>query len=315
MFSKQVGLIGLALCGALGCGATPEGEFDSSEAEVGEATEALLPKNSVVAVFDAANATWVFDTNASGAYESGADFVSSVGAFGGAGDIALSGYNDGLVRCGQGAGDLAIYRPSTNEFFIDKNHDGLWQTGTDYRVSNFLPPETGFIDTPILWSFKVPYNVNIAAIWPACRTVLGVVRRSASGKGSLQWIIDSNNNKKADIGDWHIWYGRASDIPVPLGTPFGFGSELAVWEPDTQIWHVDSSGNRGYSPCDVDTCTQFGSPGDTPFANPNLHIRATSHGTSRFFDTNQNGVWDAKDTTSVFGGPTTQPIIWGPQFD
>lgn len=292
-----LGLALLATPGVFGCSIEPGDEI------AGEQQQAIV-NGTTLAVFNDTAQRWYYDANGDGVWTTGVDIESGLGAFGGVGDVALSGYGD-LSDCGDYGGRIGVYRPSTRQFLLDANNDKVWNgTPTDRAISNFLPALAGHTDQPFIFAVR-----RTTGEFPQCRGVVGYFRTPNVG-GAGVWFIDLNNNGVWDGStvDGQYTWGVTGDIAVPLGAVWA-PSRLTVFKPSTGTW-IKDDGDKVWEGCGTDSCLVFGNPNTKPISNPNGVMRGISEGTSRFFDTNNSGVWDAGDANYTFGAAVTQAIIY-----
>jgi hypothetical protein len=135
------------------------------------------------------NGAFLLDYNGSGLYDGSlADryyqFMTPV-----AGDIPVTG-----DWTGTGTTKIGIYRPSTGQWFLDMNGNGVFDPGTD-AVVNY----GGLAgDVPVTGD----WNGNGI-------TKIGIFR------AGFYWILDANGNGVVDAGDLTFAYGGiAGDVPV-----------------------------------------------------------------------------------------------------
>lgn len=257
-------------------------------------------------IFDDQSATWILDNN-NGIWDGHPTDQVRTNTFGGAGDIALAGW--GLGSCGHSSNGIAVWRPSTREFFLDDNNPGddIWNgEPTDELFENFLAPAAGFTDQPIIWS-KEGEGGSTSAL---CRGVVGYFRTPNAG-GAGKWYIDLNNNGVWDgtpTDGLYVW-GVTGDVAVPVGGGVGFGSRLTIFKPSTGQW-IKDDGDMVWEGCGIDSCTFFGSPNTKPFGHPNRAVRGVSDGSWRHIDWNANGTWDAGDTSWFYGVAWAQALMY-----
>jgi Divergent InlB B-repeat domain len=197
---------------------------------------------------------------------------------------------------------IGIFRPSTGEWFLDANGNGIWEgcnidlclgpnfgsngdlpvagnwTGTGLANIGFLRPATGdwFID------------LNGNGRWDGCKIdrCLKPLRPQSSlplvgdwtGAGAdkvgemvpgqtPKWYLDVNGdgvlqNCKIDL--CLKFGGAAGDLPV-AGDWTGTGTaKVGLFRASTGEWFLDLNGNGQSYNCTVDKCVKFGAAGDLP---------------------------------------------------
>jgi hypothetical protein len=213
------------------------------------------------------------------------------------------------------AAKIGLYRPSTGEFFLDRNGNGKWDGCT--------------VDACFKWLVQSG-ALPIAGNWDGGDTAHIGTFTAADGK----WYLDRNGNGKWDGCKVDICiasFGLPGEIPVvgypkdsnnPLGGIFRSAVVTKVngknTVTDKGIWHFDTNRNGVYDGCGVDTCfAKFGNPGDIAilgdwngsggdklgFFDPD--------GPSWNLDYNGNGVWDGCSVDrcySGFGQKTDLPV-------
>ncbi|MEZ5427134.1 MAG: Ig-like domain-containing protein [Pyrinomonadaceae bacterium] len=174
---------------------------------------------------------------------------------------------------GDGETDLAVWRPSTGVWHINRSNDGSY-TSQQFGSSSF-----GDVATP--GNFDGDDKIDVAVyrqgVWYISRSSSGEVEVVSFGLSTDKPIPgDYDGDGKTDIAVWRpasgVWYIRRSsdggfdirqfgqDGDLPLSGDYdGDGkTDLAVWRPDTGVWYVlqSTDGNfRAY---------QFGAQGDIP---------------------------------------------------
>jgi hypothetical protein len=90
---------------------------------------------SKIATFDPATSSWLIDANGNGA-PNGCSVDRCYSGFGQKDDIPVAGDWDG-----SGKAKIGVFRPSTGEWFLDKNGNGsLDSCGVDTCISAFGQP-------------------------------------------------------------------------------------------------------------------------------------------------------------------------------
>jgi hypothetical protein len=131
---------------------------------------------------------------------------------------------------GDGMTDLAVWRPSSGVWYVDRSSDG---------GSNALQ-----FGGAVFGDVAVPGNFD-----GDMKTDYAVFRHGT-------WYIRNSSNASVRI----VQFGIAGDKPLS-GDFDGDGmTDVAVWRPSTGVWHILRSGDGGYG------AQQFGLPGDVPMA-------------------------------------------------
>jgi hypothetical protein len=156
-----------------------------------------------VGVYRNGNA-FLLDTNGNGAYDAGVDkYINTflTGNFNGvnaaAGDIGVSG--DWL---GDSSFHVGVYRPSTGQWFIDANGNGVYDSG-DYTYTYGGLTTGGNVDTPVVgdWTGQG-------------RSCIGISRNNGTG---VFWLLDLNCNGSFDNTPTDAFFpfgGIPGDLPV-----------------------------------------------------------------------------------------------------
>jgi uncharacterized repeat protein (TIGR02543 family) len=195
---------------------------------------------------------------------------------------------------------IGIYRPSTGEWFLDRNGNGGWDVADTYaetfgeasgipivgdwngsgktKVGLFVPETSQwFLDLNGngIWedcgmdvcvkSFGQSTDLPAVGQWTTTPgDSIGIFRRSEK-----KWYLDLNRNKVLDgcrtdeCPSFNIYLN--GDIPV-TGDWTGIGTtQLGLFRPSTGEWFLNRDGNKSWNNCKKDTCiTNFGDPGDLP---------------------------------------------------
>lgn len=117
------------------------------------------------------------------------------------GDIAVAGDWEGT-----GETCVGFYRPSTGQWFLDANCDGVWTPGVDYQYQFGGLQASG---TPHTSSW-VPGDVPVVGDWQGLgRTCIGIFR------AGFLWMIDSDCDGGFSPNDNTFGFGgNQGDIPV-----------------------------------------------------------------------------------------------------
>jgi hypothetical protein len=195
---------------------------------------------------------------------------------------------------------IGVYRPSTGEWFLDRNGNGGWDAADTYAETfgelsgipvvgdwngsgktkaGLFVPETSqwFLDLNGngIWedcgvdvcvkSFGQSTDLPAVGQWTTTPgDSIGVFRRSEK-----KWYLDTNRNKVLDgcrtdeCPSFSVYVN--GDIHV-TGDWTGSGTtQLGLFRPSTGEWFLSRNGNRSWNGCKKDTCiTNFGDTGDLP---------------------------------------------------
>ena len=222
---------------------------------------------------------------------------------------------------------IGIYRPSTGEWFLDRNGNGKWDETDSYaepigetvgvpvvgdwdgsgktKLGLFVPksPQAQWlleceVDNCVR-SFGQPTDLPMVGRWTtASIDEIGVFRPSEK-----KWYLDSNHNGVLDgcrtdeCPSFSIYMN--GDVPV-AGDWSGSGiTHLGLFRPNTGEWFLNRNGNRSWNNCKKDTClTNFGKAGDLPVIGDWNGTGISKIGVFRsstgewLLDLNGNGKWD-----------------------
>ena len=196
---------------------------------------------------------------------------------------------------------VGVYRPSTGEWFLDRNGNGVWD-GCEidicvqlFSAAGALPvvgdwDGSGFtklgLFLPSISQWQLDVNGNYT--WDGC--ALDTCQESFGGSGDMpvagQWTTagsDRIGTFRTDNGTWYLdasgngnlnclWdycfsfsnYANG-DVPV-AGDWTGSGtSRVGLYRPSTGQWLLDRNGSQSWNGCSTDTCVNdFGALGDLP---------------------------------------------------
>jgi hypothetical protein len=220
---------------------------------------------------------------------------------------------------------IGIYRPSTGEWFLDRNGDGKWDDADTYgepfgetvgvpvvgdwdgsgktKLGLFIPKSAQWLldceADNCVWSFGQSSDLPAVGRWTTSPgDSIGVFRASEK-----KWYLDTNRNgvldvcRKDECPSFSIYMD--GDIPV-TGDWTGSGTtQLGLFRPRTGEWFLNRDSNRSWNNCKKDTClTNFGKAGDLPVIGDWSGTGISKIGVFRpsagewLLDLNGNGKWD-----------------------
>jgi Divergent InlB B-repeat domain len=185
---------------------------------------------------------------------------------------------------------IGVYRPSTGEWFLDRNGSGTWE-GCNVDVCAQL--------------FTSADALPVAGDWNGSGTVkIGLFVRD-----SYQWLLDANGNGIWDGCETDICsqsFGQAIDVPVVGRWARADEDRMGVFRPAEKKWHLDLNGNETLDRCRKDQCPRFNiyQNGDVPIVGDWTGSGKTQLGLFRpssgqwFLNRNPNRAWNGckKDT-------------------
>lgn len=197
---------------------------------------------------------------------------------------------------------IGVYRPSTGEWFLDRNGNGGWDNADTYAKP-----------------FGAGVGVPVVGDWDGSgKTKMGLFVPEAS-----QWFLDKNGNGTLDncgmdtcVGS----FGQQTDLPVVGQWTTTFGDSIGVFRRSEKKWHLDKNRNGVLEECRIDECPSFSIyvDGDIPVAGDWTGSGTTQLGLFRpstgewFLNRNGKRSWDGcrKDTCITnFGEAGDVPVI------
>ena len=180
---------------------------------------------------------------------------------------------------------IGIFRPSTGEWFLDANGNGIWDGCT---VDLCLGPFGGNGDLPVVGDWTGAGMVNIGVFRPA----------------TAEWLLDVNGNGQLDgcnVDRCLRSSGSRPSASLPIvGNWRGPGVAMIgeVISGRTPNWYLDLNGDGIIGNCNPDACPKFPSDnGDLPVSGDwngtgtsNIGIFRPSTG-EWFLDSNGDGQW------------------------
>jgi hypothetical protein len=179
---------------------------------------------------------------------------------------------------------IGIYRPSTGEWFLDRNGSNAWEgCSSDLCVQLF----TGSDALPVVGDWNNS----------------GTTKPGLFSPDSLEWFLDANGNGVWDGCEVDICsqtFGVSTDLPVVGQWIKGGEDRIAIFRSSEKKWHLDLNGNETLDSCKIDKCAGLSvyQSGDVPIAGD-----WTERGTSQlgffrpstgqwFLDRNGNRKWN-----------------------
>jgi hypothetical protein len=247
---------------------------------------------TLIGFFDSETARWYLDLNGNRVLD-GCELTTCRYLFGQHGDRPVAG-----DWTGSGKTRIGVFRPSTGEWYLDIDGDGVLDNCTVDRCVTFgragdLPvagdwtgrgiteigvfrPSTGqwFLLTtaptklpgcavsPCAYTFGTSVDLPVVGDWTGeGKTKIGVFR-----PGTGEWLLDfSGDGDGKSCAGQCLSLGAEGDVPV-VGDWDGAGADkIGVFRPSTGEWFLDLNGNGQWDRCNVDLCLgPFGQPGDLP---------------------------------------------------
>ena len=179
---------------------------------------------------------------------------------------------------------IGVYRPSTGEWFLDRNGSGTWD---GCSVDVCARPFAGSDAFPVVGDWDGSGTAKLGLFVP----------------DSSQWLLDANGNGTWDgcaIDICSQSFGQPTDIPV-VGQWINAGEDqIAIFRTTEKRWHLDLNGNETLDRCKVDKCPSLSvyQAGDVPVAGDWSGRGTTQLGVFRpstgqwFLNTNGNKAWN-----------------------
>ena len=153
---------------------------------------------------------------------------------------------------------IGVFRPSTGEYLLDLNDNGLWdgcEVDGCFNPSSENSPQGSAIqkiDRPVVvGDWNRTGNPLIGSFDP----------------NSGRWYLDNGNNRwdGCQVDTCIDSFGQPGDLPV-IGDWDGTGAvKIGVFRPSMGEWFLDLNGNGLWDGCQVDRCLgPFGQEGDLP---------------------------------------------------
>lgn len=145
---------------------------------------------------------------------------------------------------GDGKGELAIYRPSTGEWYVRQTSDGYY--GALFRAYQWGLGG----DVPVVGDFDGDRKTDVT------------VYRPSSGEWQIRY---SSQNYVPGAGPWWFQWGLGADRPIVGDFDGDRRTDVTVYRPTTGEWFIRNS-SQGYTPGAGSWYFQWGLPGDQPIA-------------------------------------------------
>jgi subtilisin-like proprotein convertase family protein len=275
------------------------------------------------------NGTWslyVFDDAGAdtGTIASGWDLTFTTGLSG----VVTSDFN------GNGASDIAVFRPQTGQWFVPNQATVAWGAAGDIPVAGdyngdgltdraVYRPSTGvwYVHNQASAVWGMPGDIPVPADYFGAGSTQRAVYRPSTGTwyvegqagvgwgapGDIPVPGDYNGDLVADIAVYRpstgVWYvrggataawGSPGDVPVPADYDGDGTMDVAVYRPSTGVWYV-----QGLAP------VAWGSPGDVPVPADYNGDRTADFAVFR----PSTGVWYAQGQAAVaWGGAGDLPV-------
>ena len=180
---------------------------------------------------------------------------------------------------------VGIYRPSTGEWFLDRNGNGIWDgCSTDKCVQSSLAT-AGAVPVVGEW--------NRSGV-----TLLGLFLPATA-----QWRLDINGNgtlEDCGIDNCLGPFGEVTDIPIAGKWSSTGYDRIGVFRPSNERWYMDVNGNGSLNNCSKDRCASLSvyRDGDLPVTGDWNGDGVTQVGLYRpstgqwFLDRNGDRSWD-----------------------
>jgi len=215
-------------------------------------------------------------------------------AMGAAGDRSLAGdWN------GDGVDELGLFRPTTNQFFLDVNGDqAINVAGGDWAIVMGAPN-----DLPLVGDWNRDGVDELGLFRPSTNT--------------FYLDIDGNGQINLASGDREFAMGAAGDLPIVGDWDGDRVDETGLYRPSTQTFFLDVDGDGAISLPSGDRSFAMGAAGDLPIVGDWNDDAVDEVGlfrpaTNRFYlDANGNGAYSPtrSDKSYVMGAAGDLPII------
>lgn len=197
---------------------------------------------SQIGFFDSQTGYWYRDLNGNGVLD-GCETTSCRYLFGKPGDRPVAG-----DWTGSGKTRIGVFRPSTRQWFLDLNGNGVLESCTVDRCV----------------TFGAAGDLPVTGDWTGRGvTEIGVFRPS-----TRQWFLVTTAPTKLSgctASPCVYTLGITGDLPVTGDWTGGGRDKIGIFRPKTGEWRLDLNGDGKWTDCTVDDCPgPFGIAGDQP---------------------------------------------------
>ena len=238
--------------------------------------------------------------------DAGFVFSGWTGGCAGTGDCSLTLSSNTTVTANfltMTSDKIGIYRPSTGEWFLDRNGSRSWE---GCQIDLCAQLFTGSDALPIVGD------------WDGS----GVTKLGLFARDSSEWFFDANGNGVWDGCDIDVCAqsaGPATDLPIVGRWKKAGEDRIAIFRSAQKKWHLDLNGNETLDSCKIDKCPGFRiyQTGDVPVAGDWTGRGITQLGLFRpstgqwFLNRNGNRKWNGckKDLCiNSFGASGDVPV-------
>jgi len=197
---------------------------------------------------------------------------------------------------------IGIYRPSTGEWFLDRNGNGGWDVADTHAET-----------------FGESSGIPVVGDWNGSgKTKVGLFVSETS-----QWFLDVNGNgiwEECGVDACVRSFGQSTDLPAVGQWTTTSGDSIGIFRRSDKKWYLDINRNKVFDGCRTDECPSF-----SIYVNGDIHVAGdwTGSGTSQlglfrpstgewFLNRNGNRAWNSckKDTCiTSFGEAGDLPVI------
>jgi len=131
------------------------------------------------------------------------------------------------------ADKVGIYRPSTGEWFLDRNGDGCSSADGCVR------------------SLTTAGAVPVVGEWNGTGVTLLGLFLPATAQATAQWSLYINGNEVLE------YFGQGTDIPVSGKWSSRGYDRIGVFRPSDKRWYLDVNGNGSWNSCSKDRCASL----------------------------------------------------------